>query len=94
MQKISFAEQCAKSEREINKLRSRRNKRLSEDEDEKSIDDIRMLRNKLSSAPKAILKFDFELFDAVVEKVIVEDDSKTSFVLCCGLKLREAIAWN
>lgn len=94
MDEISFAEQCAKAEREINKLRSRRNKLLSEDEDEKSIDDIRMLRNKLSSAPKAILKFDFELFDAVVEKVIVEDDSKVSFVLCCGLKLREAIAWN
>ena len=94
MDEISFAEQCAKAEREINKLRSRRNKLLSEDEDEKSIDDIRMLRNKLSSAPKAILKFDFELFDAVVEKVIVEDDSKVSFVLCCGLKLREVIAWN
>ncbi len=94
MDKISFVEQCAKAEREIDKLRTRRNKPLSEDEDERNIDDIRTLRNKRSLAPKAILRLDFELFDAVVEKVIVEDDSKVSFVLYCGLKLREAIAWN
>lgn len=94
MDDVSFAEQCAKVEREINKLRSRRKKLLNEDEDEKSIDEIRTLRKKLSDAPKAILEFDIDLFDTVVEKVIVEDESRVSFVLRCGLKLREAIAWN
>ena len=94
MDEVSFTEQCAKIEREITKLRSRRNKLLIEDDDERSIDDIRTLRERLSNSPKAILEFDIELFDTVVEKVIVEDDNKVSFVLRCGMKLREAIAWN
>lgn len=94
MDEVSFAEQCAKVEREINKLRSRRNKLLNEDDDERSIDDIRTLREHLSNSPKAILEFDVELFDTVVEKVIVEDGNRVSFVLRCGMKLREAIAWN
>ena len=94
MDEVSFNEQCSKVEREINKLRSRRKKLLNEDEDERSIDEIRTLRERLLEAPQAIIEFDSELFDAVVDKVIVEDENKVSFVLRCGLKLKEAIAWN
>jgi len=90
----SFAEQCAMVEREINKYRNRRKKLLNEDEDERCIDEIRKLRDILSNAPAAIVEFDMNLFNAVVDKVIVEDESRLSFVLRCGLKLREAIAWN
>lgn len=94
MDGVSFAEQCAKAEREISKLRTRRKKLLSMDEDEKSIDDIRQLREKLEDAPQAIVEFDMSLFNLIVEKMIVEDDRKVSFVLRCGMKLREEIAWN
>lgn len=94
MDDVSFAEQCSKVEKEITKLRSRRKKLLNEDEGEKCIDEIRTLREKLLDAPKAILEFDINLFETVVERVIVEDDRKVAFVLHCGLKLREAIAWN
>lgn len=94
MDEVSFAEQCAKTERELSKLRSRRNKLLNEDEDEKCIDEIRVLRERLTKSPMAILEFDFDLFDSVIDKVIVEDDSKVYFVLYSGLKLQEVIAWN
>lgn len=94
MDEVSFAEQCAKTERELSKLRSRRNKLLNEDEDEKCIDEIRVLRERLTKSPMAILEFDFDLFDSIIDKVIVEDDSKVYFVLYSGLKLQEVIAWN
>ena len=86
MDSVSFAEQCAKAEREISKLRTRRKKLLSMDEDEKSIDDVRQLREKLEDAPRAIVEFDMSLFNIIVEKMIVEDDRKASFVLKCGMK--------
>ncbi len=94
MDSVSFAQQCAIAERDINKLRTRRKKLLSADEDERSIDEIRQLREKLENEPQAIVEFDMNLFNIVVGKMIVEDDSKVSFVLKCGLKLREEIAWN
>ena len=67
---------------------------LNEDEDEKCIDEIRVLRERLTKSPMAILEFDFDLFDSIIDKVIVEDDSKVYFVLYSGLKLQEVIAWN
>lgn len=94
MDAVSFAEECSTLERDITKLKSARKKLLNEDEDERCIDEIRRLREKLVDAPMAILQFDADLFNAVVEKAIVEDENKVSFVLRCGLKLREAIAWN
>lgn len=94
MDDVSFREQCGKVEQEISKLRSRRRRLLNEDEDEKTIEELRSLREVLSVAPSAILVFDYALFDAVVEKALIEDDKRVVFVLHCGLKLREEIAWN
>lgn len=94
MDEVTFAEQSAKLEREISKLRSRRNKLLNEDDDERCIEAIRTLRTQLADAPMAILEFEIDLFNAVVEKAIVEDANKVCFVLKCGMKLRETIAWN
>lgn len=94
MDEVSFAEECSKIENTITKLRKKRRKLINEDEDEKAIDELRMLREKLSDAPIAILEFDFNLFNTLVEKVIINDEKYVSFVLRCGLKLREAIAWN
>lgn len=94
MDGVSFAEQCARTESEISKLRVRRKKLLNDDEDERCIDEIRQFREKLIVAPMAILEFDMELFDVVVEKMIVEGDRVVTFVLRGGLKLREEIAWN
>ncbi len=91
---ISFAEQSTKIECEINKLRKIRNKLINTDEDEKCIDEIRQLRGILLEAPPAIVEFDMTLFDKIIEKMIVEDEHKVSFVLRCGLKLKEEIAWN
>ena len=94
MDEVSFTEQSTKTEREISKLRARRNKLLNEDEDERSIDELRTLRRTLLEFPAAIIEFDFKIFNAVIDKVIVENESTVIFVLLSGLQLKEEIAWN
>lgn len=94
MDEVSFTEQSTKTEREISKLRARRNKLLNEDEDERSIDELRTLRRTLLEFPAAIIEFDFKIFNAIIDKVIVENESTVIFVLLSGLQLKEEIAWN
>lgn len=94
MDDVTYAEASTKTDRQLAKLREQRKKLLREDDDERSIDEIRQLRNSLESAPKAILVFDQELFDLIVDRVTVEAGDVLTFVLKSGMKLREAIAWN
>ena len=58
-------------------------------QDERSIDEIRQLRNKLENAPKAILMFDQALFERLVDRVTVEAGNVLTFTLKGGMRLRE-----
>lgn len=94
MDDITYAEASAKTDRQLAKLRDQRKNLLREDDDERSIDEIRQLRNSLESAPKAILMFDQDLFKLLVDRVTVEAGDILTFTLKGGMRLREAIAWN
>lgn len=94
MDDVTYVESSTKIDRQLAKLRDQRKKLLSEDDDERSIDEIRQLRNKLENAPKAILMFDQSLFDMLVDRVTVEENDTLTFTLKSGMRLREAIAWN
>lgn len=94
MDEVTYAESTAKTDNHLARLRDQRKKLLCEDDDERSIDQIRQLRNKLDSAPKAILMSDQNLFDALVERVTVEANDTLIYTLKSGMRLREAIAWN
>lgn len=94
MDGITYVEASAKTDRQLAKLRDQRKKLLREDDDERSIDEIRQLRNNLEGAPKAILMFDQDLFELLVDRVTVEVGDLLTFTLKGGMRLREAIAWN
>lgn len=79
--------------KKISELRTRRNKLLTDDEDEQCIDELRQLILYLESQPKAILSFNENIFDGVVERVTVEED-KLCFEIKSGILLKEVIAWN
>lgn len=94
MDGITYVEASAKTDRQLAKLRDQRKKLLREDDNERSIDEIRQLRNNLESVPKAILMFDQDLFELLVDRVTVEAGDILTFTLKGGMRLREAIAWN
>ena len=94
MDGITYVEASTKTDRQLAKLRDQRKKLLHEDENERSIDEIRQLRNNIENAPKAILMFDQVLFDVLVERVTVEENDTMTFTLKSGMRLREVIAWN
>ena len=79
--------------KKVSELRTRRNKLLTDDEDEQCIDELRQLILYLESQPKAILSFNENIFDGVVERVTVEED-KLCFEIKSGILLKEVIAWN
>lgn len=94
MDNVTYEEARSKTDSQLAKLRLQRKKLLNDDEDERSIDEIRQLRNELKAAPQAILVFDQALFDLIVERVIVEDNDKLTYLLKSGIRLREGITWN
>ena len=79
--------------KKVSELRTRRNKLLTDDEDEQCIDELRQLILYLESQQKAILSFNENIFDGVVERVTVEED-KLCFEIKSGILLKEVIAWN
>lgn len=90
---ITFIEQTGEIKQRINELRSRRIKLMNNNEEERCIELLREAMQELEELPQAILLFDFNIFDKLVNKVAVMPDSLV-FELRCGIKLREKIIWN
>ena len=55
---------------------------------------IRETEQQLNEFPQEILCFDFNIFDKLVDKVIMISKEELVFELRCEIKLREAIQWN
>ncbi len=55
---------------------------------------VRETEQQLNEFPQEILCFDFNIFDKLVDKVIIISKEQLVFELRCGIKLREAIQWN
>lgn len=91
---ITFMEQTSEIKQRINELRSRRIKLISDNEEERCIELLRETEQQLNEFPQEILCFDFNIFDKLVDKVIIISKEQLVFELRCGIKLREAIQWN
>lgn len=66
---------------------------MNNNEEERCVELLREAMQELEELPQAILLFDFNIFDKLVNKVAVMPDSLV-FELWCGIKLREEIIWN
>ena len=89
MDDISFNERIGDLQNRLTTLRSRRNKLLGEEEETKSIEQLHSLIDELEECPKAILTFDKNLFEAVVDKIQIDKYGAVVFILKGGIKLKE-----
>lgn len=91
---VTYFEQTEGIKKRLNTLRSRRAKLLREDEEEHCIDKIRELKNLLEKSPKAILWYDNDLFQKIVNRVYINSKKEIEFELLCGFRFKEKIIWN
>ncbi len=84
---VSYLERTSELKYKITELRGKRLKLLNANEDERLIENLRILKDTLEEYPKDILRFDKSLFNAIVEKVIAKDAETLSFKIKGGLYL-------
>ncbi|MCM1365325.1 MAG: recombinase family protein [Faecalibacterium sp.] len=88
---VSYVEQTSALQKRLTELRNRRTKILNEDEDEKCIEEFRILKSELSAVDGYLLMFNEEVFDRIVKCITVSDEDFVIYELKCGLKLKESI---
>jgi hypothetical protein len=91
MDEISYMEQTSRLKSRLTELRSRRIKLISENENEQIVDKFRFLKDTLQEYPAAIIDFDVEMFEALVEKISVSHNGTLTFVLKGNLLLKEGV---
>lgn len=84
---ISFLERTSELKYRVTELRNKRTKLLYANEDEKVIEEIKILMDTLEEYPKVILSFDNSLFSSIVDKVIIGKTETITFKLKGGLCL-------
>ena len=85
---VTYFEKTDSIKKQIEDLRVRRNKLLSEDEDERCIEELRHLKRILNDSPKTLSEIDKELFTSIVTKIYAEQNGDITFCLLGELQLR------
>ncbi len=85
-----YAAQTAEIGNQITALRIERRKKLTEDENDVLLDALKNL-NEIIKEYQPIPKFDIDLFEQIVEKITVDDNTKLTFHLIGGVRLTEEI---
>ena len=83
-----YSEKSDRIKKRITELRSRRLKLLSADEEERCIEELRVLLRVLERQPQAITEFSPELYDEIMDVLYVEQDGSFTFKLKGGLELK------
>lgn len=85
-----FTAQTSEIGNKITELRIERRKKLTEDENDMLLDALKTLNETIKEyEPNG--QFDDDLFEQIVEKILVDDSSKITFHLIGGLTLTEEI---
>ena len=72
-------------------LRSKRRLFLNNSQADRAIAEIKRLASVIDKGPKKITEFDEELFDSLVEDIVVDTSNEIKFKIIGGLVLKEAI---
>ncbi len=85
-----YTAQTAELANQLRTLRQERKEILDEDENDALLDDIQNLNETIKEyQPKG--GFDEELFEQIVEKIVVKDNAELEFELLGGIRLKETI---
>ena len=90
MNATDYSTQTAEIGNKITELRIERRKKLSEDEDDELLDDLRSL-DEIMSEYIPTSTFNEELFGQIVESITVDDSTQITFKLIGGIELTEPI---
>lgn len=85
---VSFFEKTDSVKKQIENLRVRRSKILSEDEDERCIEELRRLKRILSQSPQSISEMDEQLFTSIVTQIYAEPNGDMTFCLIGELQFK------
>ena len=85
---VTYFEKTDSIKKQIEDLRVRRSKLLSDDEDERCIEELRHLKRILNDYPKTLSEIDTELFTSIVTKIYAEQNGDITFCLLGELQLR------
>ncbi|MBO5969484.1 MAG: recombinase family protein [Clostridia bacterium] len=85
-----YSTQTAEIGNKITELRIERRKKLSEDEDDEMLDDLRSL-DEIMSEYIPTSTFNEDLFGQIVESITVDDSTQITFKLIGGIELTEPI---
>ena len=91
MDDVSFRERVGDLQNRLTGLRSRRMKLLSAGDEYKCIEQLHQLKDDLEECPPAILSFEKELFDTVVDRMIADKNGAVTFILKGGIRLKEIV---
>ncbi len=92
---ISYMEKTDSIKRRIGELRIQRSKWLSDDEDERCIEELRKLKRILNEFPISILDADNSLIELIVTQIYAEVNGNLTFCLIGGLQFSvEAESWQ
>ncbi len=80
-------------EGKISLLNTERKRIIDIDKNESLLDELRKTVKYFEGAPNTLLEYNHTVFEAIIEKFYVEENAIT-FVMKCGLHLREVIVWN
>lgn len=75
----------------MSSLRSKRRLFLNNSQADRAIAEIKRLASVIDKGPKKITEFDEELFDSLVEDIVVDTSNEIKFKIIGGLVLKEAI---
>ena len=93
MDDVSFMEQTADLQKRLTELRTRRIKLLNADEDEQSIESLKILKAIIEENDYQLL-FDQGLFEKITRRINIYSDNYAVFELKCGLKFKEQVRWD
>lgn len=88
---VSYFEQTSEIQRKLTDLRRRRIKLLNDDEDEASIDQIRILKKVIDEQQDYLIGFDEDIFNSIIDNITILDTDEALFHLKCGLNLKEKL---
>ena len=85
-----YSMQTSEISNKITELRIERRKKLQEDENDAMLDELKTL-NEIIKEYEPTSEFDEEMFEQIIESIIVDDTSSMTFHLIGGLTLTEEI---
>lgn len=86
-----YTAQSNETNHRLTELKTEKGRLLEADEDDASVNGLRLLLDTLDCGPDYLEAFDRDLFDGMVEQIVARVDGTILFVLIGGLRLPERV---